>query len=64
MVAAGIYNEREGKVISYLYGAVTTGHIWKFMRLKGKTVYIDIQGHYINSPERILGILNDMVKNS
>jgi len=61
MVAAKIYNEREGKPLPILYGAVTTGQAWKFLRLQGDTVYIDLADYYIDNPGKILGILVGMV---
>jgi transketolase C-terminal domain/subunit len=35
MVAAQIFNEREANAIDTIYGAVTTGEIWKFLKLGG-----------------------------
>ena len=64
MVAARIYNEREGQPISCIYGAVTTGHAWKFLKLESDTAYIDIEDYYIKNPGKILGILGYMVKQS
>jgi hypothetical protein len=61
MVAAKIYNEREGKPLPVIYGAVTTGQAWKFLRLQGDTVCIDLADYYIDNPGKILGILVGMV---
>jgi hypothetical protein len=36
------FNEREGNEVSSIYGAVTTGEIWKFLRLEGQSVQIDL----------------------
>ena len=41
MVAMSIFNEREGRPLPRVYGAVTTGHGWKFLKLEGDTVSID-----------------------
>jgi hypothetical protein len=57
MVAAQLFNERAGKPLRSVYGAVTTGDIWKFLRLDHKTVFVDKPVYYIESIERILGIL-------
>ncbi len=64
MIAASIYNERENKAISCIYGAVTTGHAWKFLKLEANTAYIDIEDYYIKNPKNIVGILTYMVKQS
>ncbi|BAP54459.1 hypothetical protein THII_0162 [Thioploca ingrica] len=64
MIAAQIYNQQDGKEISCLYGAVTTGHAWKFLKLEADKAYIDIEDYYIKNPKKIIGILNYMIKNS
>jgi hypothetical protein len=62
MIAAKIYNEREGNAVPCIYGAVTTGHAWKFLKLENDTAYIDIEDYYIKNPEKIVGILISMIK--
>jgi hypothetical protein len=63
MIAAQIYNEKEGKILPCIYGAVTTGHAWKFLKLEGTTVSIDIEDYYIKNPHKILSILTFMITN-
>ncbi|MCU0354512.1 MAG: hypothetical protein MUD08_12360 [Cytophagales bacterium] len=41
MVAAQIFNERRGQNIKTIYGAVTSGLNWLFLKLEGQTVYIE-----------------------
>jgi len=58
MVAAQIFNEREANAIDTIYGAVTTGEIWKFLKLAGLIVSIDLSDYYVvRDVENILGIL-------
>jgi hypothetical protein len=57
MVAAQIFNDREGKPIEVIYGAVTSGTNWRFLRLQGQTIEIDESEYFINQIEQILGIL-------
>lgn len=57
MFAAKIFNEREGNEITTIYGAVTTGNIWKFVRLTDLTVEIDLREYFIDRLNKILGIL-------
>jgi hypothetical protein len=61
MVGSKIFNEREGNAIETVYGAVTTGQIWKFASLTGKTLQIDMIEYLIDQPDKILGILASMV---
>jgi hypothetical protein len=63
MIAARIYNEKDNKNLPCIYGVVTTGHAWKFLKLAENIVYIDLEDYYIKNPQKILGILTDMIKN-
>ncbi len=45
-----------------LYGVVTTGSTWKFLRLTGRTVTVDETEYYIDQPEQIIGILMSMIQ--
>jgi hypothetical protein len=38
MVAAQLFNQRNGEAIESIYRAVTTGTDWKFLKLADKTV--------------------------
>jgi hypothetical protein len=57
MIAAQQFNEQEGEPIDTLYGAVTTGTDWKFLKLIQKVAYIDRNDYFINEVDKILGIL-------
>jgi hypothetical protein len=39
MIAAKLFNEREGNALNTIYGAVTTGTNWNFLKYEGGTVY-------------------------
>ena len=62
MIAAKIFNEREGKEFENIFGVVTNGNQWKFLKLNKDTIYIDLNDYYIISPEKIMGILISMAK--
>lgn len=57
MVAAQIFNERAAMEIKTIYGAVTTGSIWQFLKLEGQTLSIDLTEYYLKDLNKILGIL-------
>ena len=57
MVAAQLFTQRNGEAIESIYGAVTTGTDWKFLKLADKTVWIDKRDYFINEVSQILGIL-------
>jgi hypothetical protein len=58
MIAAQIFNQQEGNEIPTIYGAVTTGNIWKFLKLTETEVQIDLTEYLINNLGKILGILS------
>jgi activator of 2-hydroxyglutaryl-CoA dehydratase len=64
MVAAQIFNEREENEILTVYGTVTSGTNWKFLKLKGKVVEIDLVEYYLTDVNKILGILASGVRGS
>jgi hypothetical protein len=41
-----------------LYGAVTTGTEWQFMKLEGQTVIFDTHRYYIANMDELLGALS------
>lgn len=64
MLAAQRFNARRGAELPNVYGAVTTGSAWKFLRLRGADVTVDEAEYYIHQPEMILGILVFMVQDA
>lgn len=64
MVAAQIFNashepelENPDHQISTIYGAVTTGSIWQFLKLDANILSIDVSEYYLKDVNKILGIL-------
>lgn len=57
MVAAQQFNQSKGNPIKTIYGVVTIGTTWRFLRLKERIVEIDLSEYYIEDVEKILGIL-------
>jgi hypothetical protein len=62
MVAARIFNEQERNDIRRIYGVVTSGTAWKFIKLENDTVHIDLGDYSIDNPAKIIGILSKMVE--
>jgi len=61
MVAASIFNEAEGNQVMQFYGVVTTGTAWKFIKMEGLDVLIDLDEYSMENPGRIVGILLEML---
>jgi hypothetical protein len=64
MVAAQLFNQIQGKPIENIYGSVTSGKLWQFLKIKGKDVAIDANEYQVTPVEKILGILKWMVENT
>jgi hypothetical protein len=62
MVAAQLFNRREGTESRAIHGVVTDGSRWLFMSLTGVDVTIDLTEYYINEVERLVGIMVHMLK--
>ncbi|MEG4288041.1 hypothetical protein Q5692_04520 [Microcoleus sp. C2C3] len=57
MLAAQVFNEREGNKIPVILGAVTSGNIWRFLQLEEKHLRVDATEYYLKDVNKILGIL-------
>jgi hypothetical protein len=56
MVAAQKFNQAQG-LAGTVYGVVTTGLLWRFLKLDEAKAAVDIVEYPIQSPQRIFGIL-------
>lgn len=61
MVGAQRFNRREGNGIETVYGASTTGVSWRFLRLSGSVVALDLMEYSFSQVDRLLGILTSIV---
>jgi hypothetical protein len=64
MVAAQRFNDEAGEEIENIYGAVTTGTQWQFLKLTGHELNIDMTEYALTPVDRILGILHWMINHS
>lgn len=60
MVAAQRFNAAAGRDVGPIYGAVTTGLAWRFLRLDGTRASVDGVEYPIQVPERVFGVLTYM----
>ena len=61
MVGAQRHNRRNKNPIDPLYGCVTTGTNWKFLRLSGTNLTQDLTEYNLSQVDRILGIMIHMI---
>ena len=57
MVAARLFNERHKELLSEMYGCVTTGEAWQFLRLREQELLVDADRYYLTDVSAVLGIL-------
>ncbi|MEQ8756516.1 MAG: hypothetical protein RID09_23790 [Coleofasciculus sp. G1-WW12-02] len=57
MVAAQRFNEGQGQPISTIYGSISNGNQWQFLKLEGMTLFIDLAVYPLPPVEDILGNL-------
>ena len=62
MVAAQMFNQRAESPIDVIHGVVTTGDAWKFLRLEGTRLTLDIKEYFIDDPGKILGVLQSLLE--
>jgi len=61
MIASKIFNENEGNAGNNIYGVITSGSIWKFLKLVNNEVHVDLDDYGIKEIGKIMGILSAMV---
>ena len=57
MVAIQLFNEKEGTPRQVVFGCVTSGNLWRFLKLEGTRLSIDQPEYYLRDLPKLLGIL-------
>ncbi|WYM01832.1 MAG: hypothetical protein HEQ19_22305 [Gloeotrichia echinulata CP02] len=63
MVAAQRFNAAKNRPLSTVYGSITSGTQWRFLKLEGDIVTIDLLDYPLPPVEEILGMLVWMLQN-
>ena len=61
MFAGRLANERDQTGVTMIHGVVSTGAAWKFLRLTGEELTIDIPEYPVENLGKIMGILRTVV---
>ena len=61
MVGARFFNQNRKTDVHTIYGCVTTGSEWAFMKLEGQTVFVDLDRYYINDLPILLGVFQRII---
>jgi hypothetical protein len=64
MYAAQLFNQQSSAPIDAVFGVITTGSAWKFLRLQQAVVTLDVKEYYIDNAGKIFGILTHIVQNA
>ncbi len=64
MIAAQRFNHANSKNVGSVYGCITTGTLWRFMRLSGQTVEIDLEDYSLTPISQILAFLAWMINDA
>jgi len=61
LIGAKIYNEKKGVKLDKIYGCVTTGNEWLFMKFEGDCIKINTKVYYLIEIDNILGIFQRII---
>lgn len=61
MVGANVFNQKKGVELPAIYGCVTTGDDWLFMKLEGSQILIDIKKYYLGDVPELLGVFQYII---
>ena len=61
MMGARIFNQSENQPIETIFGCVTNGEVWQFLKLENQTILIDARKYFIDNLEQILGVLQAII---
>jgi hypothetical protein len=60
MFAAKIFNRENGEDFQAIFGCVTTGEDWQFLKLEKDTAIVDSERFYLSEVEKILGVFKSI----
>jgi hypothetical protein len=61
MMGARIFNQSESQPIETIFGCVTNGEVWQFLKLENQTILIDARKYFLDNLEQILGVLQAII---
>jgi hypothetical protein len=61
MLGAQIFNRNEGNEIEWIYGCVTTGETWQFLKLKDNIITINTTRYYINNIAKLIYVFQSII---
>ncbi len=57
MVGIRVFNERYGAKLPAIYGSVSSGSNWRFLKLEESRLFLDPREYFVREIDTLLGIL-------
>ena len=61
MVAAQLFNAAKGSPEMVIHGVVSTGALWRFLRLTGKRLEVDRQEYFVAELGKVMAVLTHIL---
>lgn len=61
MIAVEIFNARHNETLPFIYGVVTNGYEWMFLKLQNNQIAVDTQRYFIQNVPKLLGAWQTML---
>ena len=61
MIGAKIWNDKNNASLSVMYGCVTTGDDWLFLKLTDDMLFIDVKKYYLGNIAELLGVFQQVI---
>ena len=61
MYAAHLFNLQKNKPVEFIYGAVTNGFDWQFLKLQENALHIDTKRYFVDNLPQLLGVLQTVL---
>ncbi|MDY6991416.1 MAG: hypothetical protein SVR94_02255 [Pseudomonadota bacterium] len=61
MVGARLFNQLENQPLETIFGCVSSGEVWQFLKLEQQMIIIDEKRYFLNNLAQILGVLQHII---
>jgi hypothetical protein len=62
MYAASLFNQQMEEPLTTIYGAVTNGFDWVFLKYKDNCIQIDMNRYYLGNLPQLLGVMDHIIR--
>jgi hypothetical protein len=61
LIGANVYNQQRNTNLEQIYGCVTTGDDWQFLKLENNEILIDTRRYYLGNVAELLGVFQQVI---